>query len=357
MLLRSLGEEATLSIISLISNAILEDFTTKDLVITFAAFALYNVVRIAGLNTQGQVIAKAWELFGNVTVGVVTQYIIIEAQKAVDSSFVDAESIVLGFSLVNAALVIEEFGLFAEPRIIEIVTFSLGIYYSGLLLRVIESSKGYWSNSVVVITLFASYAWLHYHRKLHQMIFADGEHPYVERVFGVVTRTAKFVLVRWVVNIYEVSVFPEMYHLLLWLPHLGGIAVIAAFVEGFDTEDVVTVKAFLESFALFLSSVFFRRYSGRLLPNTIFALLFAVVWYILRSIMRLSIFQLANKTFWWRWLDYTLGIAARIASFLAIQSIIPTANDSIGHSNNTVERLLLYFLVIMIASVLLWDDI
>jgi hypothetical protein len=262
----------------------------------------------------------------------------------------------LGFSLVIAALVIEEFGLLAEPRIVGIVTFSLGIYYSGLLLNDIESSKGYWADPLIVFTLFASYVWLHYHRRLHDLIFADGGHPYVERVFGIITRTAKFVLVRWIVNVYEVFVFPEMYHFLLWLPHLGGIAAIAAFIEGFDPEDAVTVKAFLESFALFLSSVFFNRYSGKFLPNAIFALLFVVIWYILRSIMRLPIFQLANKHFWWRWLDYTFGIAARIASFLAIQSIVPTANDAIGHSSNTVEQLALYFLVILIASALLWDD-
>jgi len=362
MLLRSLGEEATLAVITLISDAILQDFNTEDLVVTFAAFAVYYVARIASLDRRfqsirtGQVLYSAWELFGNVTIGIVTEYIIIEAQKAVGTTYIDAESIVLGFTILIIALVIEEFDLLAEPRIIEIVSFRLGIYYSALLLNDIESSKGYMSDPMVVFTLFVSYVWLRYYRKLREMIFSDGSHPYVERVFGVFTRTAKFVVVRWVVNIYQVFVFPDMYHTLLWIPHLGGIAVIAAFIKGFDSEDAVTVKAFLESFALFLSSVFFQRYSGRILPNAIFALLFVVVWYILRNIMRLPVFQLADKRFWWRWLDYTLGISARIASFLAIQSIIPAANDAIGHSTNTVERLALYFLVILIASAILWDD-
>lgn len=362
MLLRSLGDEATLAVISLISNSILQDFDTEDLAVAFAAFALYYLVRVAGLDSGFKgpgvvtVLARAWELFGSVIVGIITQYIIRQAQDAIGSRSLDGQAVVLGFSLVIVALVVEEFGLLAQPRFVGIVTFSLGIYYSALLLSDLETSRGYITDPVVVATLFASYAWLHFYRQLHAVVFANENHPYVERVFEVVTRTAKFVLVRWVVNIYETVVFDEMYHLILWFPHLGGIAVVAAFIEGFDPEDAVTVKACLEAFALFLSSVFFERYSQRFLPDAIFALLAVIIWYILRSILRLPIMS-ASKGFWWRWLDYTLGVTARIASYLAIQAILPQATSAIGHATNTVERLALYFLVILVASALLWNGL
>jgi hypothetical protein len=187
-------------------------------------------------------------------------------------------------------------------------------------------------------------------------VFDNTKHVYVEKIFEIVTRTAKFVLVRWVVNIYETFVFDDMYHIILWLPQLGGIAVIAAFLDGFDQEDAVSVKAGLEAFALFLSSVFFERYSGRFLPDGIFALLFVVIWYILRSISSLEIFN-KPANFWWRWLDYTIGGAGRIASYLAIQALIPSISESVSHSLNIVERLALYFIIILVASALLWGKI
>lgn len=357
-----MGEEATLAVSSLISNFLLRDIDTADLAIAFAAFAVYYIVRVVGMsksiedNSFGPVILGAWDLFGQVIVTIVTQYIIIQAQDAIGSRSIDGEALILGFSMTILALVVDEFSLTFNSTLVDTIVYTLGIYYSQLLLRDLVSNRGFLSDPVVVFTLFASYAWLHFYRRIHEYAFANVKHLYIEKIFQIVTRTAKFVLVRWVVHVYEVFVFDDMFHIILWIPHLGGIAILAAFIEGFDAEDAVTVKACLEAFALFLSLAFFNRYGGRFLPDAIFALLFIVIWYILRSISSLPIMHV-ERGFWWRWLDYTIGVAARVASYLTIQSIIPSVSQSVAHTMNIVERLALYFIIILIASALLWSKL
>lgn len=354
---------------SLISARLLEHWTTLDFSFALALLAIYYVLHLVIFVHSKVRVWPAWLQLGHVLVYLVTTYLItaIERHNVIQTH--NHEQILIGATLAIFVVHLEPFDPLAELHLSKTVLFALAIHFSGLAVAAVTvdvNKPPLNTGSVLLLTL--SFGWLHISKSSYfsdsltvtrnSTVYrppppsqSDGK-TYAE----LATRISVFIVVRWFVFIYQLTQETSaMLDIGAATAYLLAFIVTGAFLEHACLMDSDLVHSILGGFVLFLSAAVFELFVERHRSVPTLFLVTATLWFTLRRIAQQLAHLKKSSIFWHNYLLYVIGLGARAASYVAVQTFFFIVNRLLAiQSLHAAQTVVLYMLLIVFAGHFVW---